>query len=279
MSSADVVGADKAPPPPLEEEELPGGLRGVRERTWLNVRTGNLGAIPIIVGELAVVVFFAFTATNFFTSVNFVNLITETAGTALLAYGVVFVLLLGEIDLSIGYLAGISAVIVAELALPGRSLQMNGLLAMLIAVAVCAADRRSAGLDRRVRRRSLVRRHARRLSDLRGRDPEYAAAARLDRHPGPLDQLHRQLHILARGRVGDRRDLHGSLPAQRGLQEDRRPRHAHRPAELDVSDSEDRRHRRRGVRDRCDLQPRQDHHDARGSAARRRDRDRLLRRS
>jgi D-xylose transport system permease protein len=138
VSSADVVGADKAPPPPLEEEQLPGGFRGARERMWLNVRTGNLGAIPIIVGELAVVIFFAFTATNFFTSVNFVNLITETAGTALLAYGVVFVLLLGEIDLSIGYVAGIGAVIVAELQLPGRSLQMNGLLAMLIAIVVCA---------------------------------------------------------------------------------------------------------------------------------------------
>ena len=138
MSSADVVGADKAPPPPLEEEQLPGGFRGARERMWLNVRTGNLGPIPIIGGELAVVIFFALTATNFFTSVNFVNLITETAGTALLAYGVVFVLLLGEIDLSIGYVAGIGAVIAAELQLPGRSLQMNGLLAMLIAVAACA---------------------------------------------------------------------------------------------------------------------------------------------
>jgi len=138
VSSAEVVGADKAPPPPLEEEQLPGGLRGARERMWLNVRTGNLGPIPIILGELAVVIFFAFTATNFFTSVNFVNLITETAGTALLAYGVVFVLLLGEIDLSIGYVAGIGALIVAELQLPGRSLQMNGLLAMLVAVAVCA---------------------------------------------------------------------------------------------------------------------------------------------
>jgi D-xylose transport system permease protein len=137
VSSADVVGAGQAPPPP-EEEQLPGGIRGARERMWLNVRTGNLGPIPIIVGELAVVIFFAFTATNFFTSVNFVNLITETAGTALLAYGVVFVLLLGEIDLSIGYLAGIGAVIVAELQLPGRSLQMNGLLAMLIAVFACA---------------------------------------------------------------------------------------------------------------------------------------------
>jgi len=49
------------------------------------------------------------------------------------------VLLLGEIDLSIGYVAGIGALVVAELQLPGRSLQMNGLLAMLIAVAVCAA--------------------------------------------------------------------------------------------------------------------------------------------
>lgn len=107
-------------------------------RTMFNIRTGNLGSIPIIVGEVAVVTFFAFTANNFFTSVNFVDLITESAGTALLAYGVVFVLLLGEIDLSIGYLAGVGAVIVAELQLPGRSLQMNGLLAMLIAIVACA---------------------------------------------------------------------------------------------------------------------------------------------
>jgi D-xylose transport system permease protein len=138
VSSADIVGADKAPPPPLEEEEIPGGLRGVRERAWLNLRTGNLGAIPIIVGEIVVVMIFAFTATNFFTSTNFVNLIEQTAGTAMLAYGVVFVLLLGEIDLSIGYLAGIGALVVAELQLPGSKYQMSGLLAMVVAVAVCA---------------------------------------------------------------------------------------------------------------------------------------------
>jgi D-xylose transport system permease protein len=137
VSSAEVVGAGSAPPP-LEEEQLPGGLRGVWERAWLNLRTGNLGPIPIIVGEVAVVMIFAFTATNFFTSVNFVNLIEQTAGTAMLAYGVVFVLLLGEIDLSIGYLAGIGALVVAELQLPGSKYQMSGLLAMLVAVAVCA---------------------------------------------------------------------------------------------------------------------------------------------
>jgi D-xylose transport system permease protein len=136
VTSADVVGPDRAPP--LEEEQLPTGLRGAWERTKLNVRTGNLGAVPLIVGEVAVVIVFGLTATNFFTSTNFVNLITQTAGTCMLAYGVVFVLLLGEIDLSIGYLAGIGALVVAELQLPGRSWQTNGLLAMLAAVAVCA---------------------------------------------------------------------------------------------------------------------------------------------
>jgi D-xylose transport system permease protein len=137
VTSADVVGPDRAPP--LEEEQLPTGLRGAWERAKLNVRTGNLGPVPLIVGEILVVALFGFTATNFFTSTNFVNLITQTAGTCMLAYGIVFVLLLGEIDLSVGYLAGIGALVVAELQLPGSSWQTNGILAMLAAVAVCAA--------------------------------------------------------------------------------------------------------------------------------------------
>ena len=136
MSTADVVGPDRPAPP--EEEQLPTGLAGLYARAWLNLRTGNLGPFPIIVGEILVIAIFGLAATNFFTAVNFVNLITQTAGTAMLAYGVVYVLLLGEIDLSIGYLAGIGALIVAELQLPGSSWQMNGILAMLIAVAVCA---------------------------------------------------------------------------------------------------------------------------------------------
>ena len=137
MTSADVVGPDRAPP--LEEEQLPTGVRGAWERSKLNLRTGNLGPVPLIVGEVAVVVIFGLTATNFFTSTNFVNLITQTAGTCMLAYGIVFVLLLGEIDLSIGYLAGLGALIVAELQLPGSSWQVNGLIAMLIAVVAVAA--------------------------------------------------------------------------------------------------------------------------------------------
>ena len=133
---ADIVGPDR--PPPSGEEELPTGLAGLYARAWLNVRTGNLGPLPIIVGEIFIVLLFAATATNFFTATNFVNLVNESAGTAMLAFGVVFVLLLGEIDLSIGYLAGIGALVVAELQLPGSAQHMNGILAMIIAVIVCA---------------------------------------------------------------------------------------------------------------------------------------------
>ena len=136
MTSADVVGPDS--PKPLEEEQLPGGLAGLYQRAWLNIRTGNLGPAPIIIGEILVVILFGLTATNFFTAVNFTNLIDQMAGTAMLAFGVVFVLLLGEIDLSIGYLAGIGALIVAELQLPGSGHQYNGILAMVVAVAACA---------------------------------------------------------------------------------------------------------------------------------------------
>ena len=50
--------------------------------------------------------------------------------------------------------------------------------------------------------RAVVRRHAGRLPDLAGRDPEHARAARHDHHPGPLDQLHRQLPLLAHAAAG-----------------------------------------------------------------------------
>jgi D-xylose transport system permease protein len=144
MSAADVVGPDRAAPPP--EEELPGGIAGLWQKAWLNIRTGNLGPLPIIVGLIIVVVLFKYTATNFFTATNFVNLIGQMAGTCMLAYGVVYVLLLGEIDLSIGYVAAVGAVIVAYLQLAGSSTFVSdlwfipgGIIAMFVAIAACSA--------------------------------------------------------------------------------------------------------------------------------------------
>ena len=213
---------------------------------------------------------FGLTATNFFTAVNFVNLITQTAGTAMLAYGVVYVLLLGEIDLSIGYLAGIGALIVAELQLPGSSWHMNGILAMLIAVVACAAIGGVQGSIVAFVGVPFVRGHARRLPDLAGRDPEQARAAWDDHHPGPLDQLHRRLHLLPVRRLSDRGDPDRALPDQHPLQAGRRPRHADRTAELDDRRHQGGRDRSGRVRHRRDREPREDHHHARGAAARRR---------
>jgi D-xylose transport system permease protein len=132
VSTAEVVNG--AGPAPEHGEQSAGFF----QRMTTNIRSGNLGVVPIVIGEIVIVGFFAYKATNFFTAVNFGNIIIQMAGTTMLAYGVVFVLLLGEIDLSIGYVAGIGALTVAELQLPGSGHQLNGLIAIVIAVAVCA---------------------------------------------------------------------------------------------------------------------------------------------
>jgi D-xylose transport system permease protein len=121
---------------------LPAGQESEEERgPWTraldNLKTGNLGVLPIVFGLVLIVVFFGFKATNFFTADNFNNIIVQMAGVTMLAFGVVFVLLLGEIDLSIGYLSGIAALAVAEFQLPGSGHQYPGFVAMAIAVGLC----------------------------------------------------------------------------------------------------------------------------------------------
>ena len=121
---------------------LPGGGdaeegTGLWQRTLGNIKSGNLGVLPVVLGEILIVTYFGFTATNFFTAGNFVNVILQMAGVTMIAYGVVFVLLLGEIDLSIAYLSGIAAVIAATMQLAdGRN--YPGWLAILIGLAVVA---------------------------------------------------------------------------------------------------------------------------------------------
>jgi D-xylose transport system permease protein len=83
-------------------------------RLWTNARSGNLGSWPVIIALALVVLVFSQTAQNFFTPANFTNIITQMAGTCLIAYGVVFVLLIGEIDLSVAFVSGVAGVVVAE---------------------------------------------------------------------------------------------------------------------------------------------------------------------
>jgi D-xylose transport system permease protein len=98
------------------------------------VRGGNIGSWPILIGLVIIWIVFSLTAPNFFSAVNFNNIIVQMAGITLLAYGVVFVLLLGEIDLSIGFVSGVAGVVVAQLTVPESGHQLPALLAIVLAV-------------------------------------------------------------------------------------------------------------------------------------------------
>jgi D-xylose transport system permease protein len=133
-TDAPVVG--KGSEAAAEEEKV--GIGAVVQGAMDDLRSGNLGILPIVVALVGIVLFFSYRATNFFTAENFGNIIIQMAGTTMLAYGVVFVLLLGEIDLSISYVAGIGALTVAELQNPGNGPALTGLIAMPLAIIACA---------------------------------------------------------------------------------------------------------------------------------------------
>jgi D-xylose transport system permease protein len=121
-----------APPTPVEPVETLG------TRLWENIKGGNLGSAPVIIGLTIIVIVFSLTAQNFFSAVNLNNIITQMAGTTMLAFGVVFILLLGEIDLSIAFLSGIAGVVAAVLQEPGSGHVLPGILPIVVAVLVAA---------------------------------------------------------------------------------------------------------------------------------------------
>jgi len=115
------------------ESELPDPPASIRKRAVDGMRSGNLGSWPVIIALALIVLVFSQTAQNFFTPGNFTNIVTQMAGTCLLAYGVIFVLLIGEIDLSIAFVSGVAGVIVAEAQLP-NGLHLPWYICILLAV-------------------------------------------------------------------------------------------------------------------------------------------------
>src|SRR3954451_10408589 len=107
-----------APPP---EAAAGGGTQTVgayAKRWWTDVRSGELGSLPIFVGLIIIAIVFQSQNDRFLTAGNFVNLLVQTAPYAVIAMGVTFVLLLGEIDLSIGFVSGVGGVVTALLLTP-----------------------------------------------------------------------------------------------------------------------------------------------------------------
>ena len=91
-------------------------------RRWVaRLRAGDLGALPIFVGLIALALLFGSLDENFYTERNFVNLLLQMAGVTAIAMGVVFVLLIAEIDLSVGFVSGVGAVIMTLLLRPEQT--------------------------------------------------------------------------------------------------------------------------------------------------------------
>jgi D-xylose transport system permease protein len=75
------------------------------------IRSGESGALPVILGLIAIVLFFQIRSSLFLSAGNLVNLMTQAAFIITLGMAEVFVLLLGEIDLAAGFTAACGAVI------------------------------------------------------------------------------------------------------------------------------------------------------------------------
>jgi ABC-type xylose transport system permease subunit len=99
----------------LQDERLSvqPGLRGEAQHAWRRIRGGDLGALPVVIGLVVIAIVFQSLNPFFLSSSNLVNLTLESAAVGTIALGVVLVLLLGQIDLSVGSVSGLSAAVMA----------------------------------------------------------------------------------------------------------------------------------------------------------------------
>ena len=88
-----------------------GALSGFGKR----IRSGDIGSLPVIVGLVVVWTVFQIINPVFLSSRNLVNLLLESCSVGVISLGIVCVLLVGEIDLSVGSVSGLSSAILAVL--------------------------------------------------------------------------------------------------------------------------------------------------------------------
>ena len=89
------------------------GPSGWARLMWNRLRGGELGMLPVIVGLLVICTVFYLQEPAFLSSRSLVTLTQFAAPTGVIALGIVLVLLLGEIDLSVGSVAGFTSAVMA----------------------------------------------------------------------------------------------------------------------------------------------------------------------
>ena len=98
----------------------PAGIDSAARRGWLTdlrsrMLQGDVGSLPVIAGLVLIWAIFWFLNPNFLSPRNLTNLLLQIAAVGTISAGIVLVLLLGEIDLSVGAVSGLCAGIMAVL--------------------------------------------------------------------------------------------------------------------------------------------------------------------
>ncbi len=116
-------------------EVLANSLSEYLQAWWRRIKNGESGALPVLIGLIAIGLFFEIENSEFLSDGNLVSLFVESALFIVLGAGETFVLLLSEIDLSLGYGVGVSGFVIAELIAPPVNLPwwmgiLGGVVAM-----------------------------------------------------------------------------------------------------------------------------------------------------
>ena len=142
MTSVNQEPASQDPPPadlitsPDASADLLANSMGDYLRIVLQrIRAGESGALPVIVGLVAVVIYFQVRNSLFLSAGNLVNLLAQSAFIITLGMAEIFVLLLGDIDLAAGYTAACGAVVALWMVALGDPWWA----AVLVSLAGCAA--------------------------------------------------------------------------------------------------------------------------------------------
>lgn len=112
------------------------GVKGYLGEFRRRITSGELGSLPVVLALIVIWAVFGSLNSSFLSAQNLSNLSQQIVGTGMIAIGVVFVLLLGEIDLSVGSVSGLCAAIFAVLNVTHGVNQWVALLSALVGGAV-----------------------------------------------------------------------------------------------------------------------------------------------
>ncbi|MFF1822995.1 sugar ABC transporter permease, partial [Kribbella sp. NPDC058245] len=100
-------------PADLQDERLIAsrGVSGAVAAFTSRLRSGDLGSVPVVIGLIIIWAVFQIANGSFLSSRNLVNLTLQTSSIGVIALGIVLVLLLGEIDLSVGSVSGLAGAV------------------------------------------------------------------------------------------------------------------------------------------------------------------------